>query len=235
MSLPHIKTPEFITQLPSTGEKIAFRPFLVKEEKLLLMAQQGKDEKEILRSVYNILESCIKTPITVTELPVFDVEWLFLQLRSKSVSEEIKLKIKHQKEGCGHSNDVYVNINDITVTKPKDKMNVIDLDGNIGITMRYPTLNMIDPKKFTNDPEVQDIFHLVQQCVVNVFDKDQVYNDFTAEELNNFLESLGQKQFLKISDFFSDVPKVKHKVSFKCANCGDQVDYDLEGLMDFFL
>ena len=114
-------------------------------------------------------------------------------------------------------------------------MNVIDLDGNIGITMRYPTLNMIDPKKFTNDPEVQDIFHLVQQCVVNVFDKDQVYNDFNAEELNNFLESLGQKQFLKISDFFSDVPKVKHKVSFKCANCGDQVEYDLEGLMDFFL
>ena len=84
MSLPQIKTPEFITQLPSTGEKIAFRPFLVKEEKILLMAQQGKDEKEILRAVYNILESCIKTPITVTELPVFDVEWLFLQLRSKS-------------------------------------------------------------------------------------------------------------------------------------------------------
>ena len=121
MALPQIKTPEFITSLPSTGEKIVFRPFLVKEEKVLLMAQQGKDEEEVVRAVYNILESCIKTPMTVTDLPVFDVEWLFLQLRGKSVSEDLDIKLKHGKEGCGGVTDVTININDIEVTKPIEK------------------------------------------------------------------------------------------------------------------
>ena len=192
MSLPQIKTPEFITQLPSTGEKIAFRPFLVKEEKILLMAQQGKDESEIMRAVYSVLESCVKTPITISELPIFDEE----------------------------------------------NSHIIDIDGNIGITMRYPTLNMLDPKKFNETGEgleVQEIFELLRKCVVNVFDKDQVYNDFTPEELNSFLEGLGQNQFLRISDFFQKVPKLRHKVSFKCSKCGEPVEYNLEGLMDFFL
>ena len=238
MSLPQIKTPEFITQLPSTGEKIAFRPFLVKEEKILLMAQQGKDESEIMRAVYSVLESCVKTPITISELPIFDVEWLFLQLRAKSVSEEIKLNLKHQKEECGYTNEVYVNIKDIEVSKPEENSHIIDIDGNIGITMRYPTLNMLDPKKFNETGEgleVQEIFELLRKCVVNVCDKDQVYNDFTPEELNSFLEGLGQNQFLRISDFFQKVPKLRHKVSFKCSKCGEPVEYNLEGLMDFFL
>jgi len=238
MSLPQIKTPEFLTQLPSTGEKIAFRPFLVKEEKILLMAQQGKDESEIMRAVYGVLESCVKTPITISELPIFDVEWLFLQLRAKSVSEEIKLNLKHQKKECGHTNEVYIDIKDIEVSKPEENSHIIDIDGNIGITMKYPTLNMLDPKKFKEAGEgleVQEIFELLRKCVVNVFDKDQVYNDFTPEELNAFLEGLGQNQFLRISDFFQKVPKVRHKVSFKCAKCGEPVEYNLEGLMDFFL
>ena len=235
MALPQIKTPEFVTSLPSTGEKIVFRPFLVKEEKILLMAQQGKDQDEVIRAVYNILESCIKTPMTITDLPVFDVEWLFLQLRGKSVSEDIEVRLKHSKEGCGGVTDVVININDIEVTKPNEKGNIVELEGGLGLTMKYPTLKMVDLKKFEDTPQIQDIFALVQKCVVNVFDKDQVYNDFTPDELQTFLEQLDQKQFMKISDFFTNSPKVRHSVKYKCSKCGEEVEYHLEGLMDFFL
>ena len=144
MALPQIKTPEFITSLPSTGEKIVYRPFLVKEEKVLLMAQQGKDEKEVVRAVYNILESCIKTPMTVTDLPVFDVEWLFLQLRSKSVSEELQVRLKHDKKDCEGTTDVVININDVQVTQLNEKGYIVELEGGLGLTMRYPTLKMLD-------------------------------------------------------------------------------------------
>lgn len=235
MALPQIKTPEFITSLPSTGEKIVFRPFLVKEEKVLLMAQQGKDEKEVVRAVYNILESCIKTPMTVTDLPVFDVEWLFLQLRSKSVSEELQVRLKHNKKDCEGTTDIVININDIQVTQLNEKGHIVELEGGLGLTMRYPTLKMLDIKSFKNDPKIDDIFYLVQNCVVNVFDKDKVYNEFTNEELQNFLEQLDQKQFLKISSFFENTPKIEHSVKYKCQKCGDEVEYKLEGLMDFFL
>ena len=195
MPLPKIVTPEFSTHLPSTGEEIFFRPFLVKEEKILLMAQEGKDPKEIQKAIVHILTECIKTPVVVEELALFDVEWLFLQLRGKSVSEDLEVRLKHSKKECGGVTDIVININDIEVTKPNEKGNIVELEGGLGLTMKYPTLKMVDLQKFQDTPQIQDIFSLVQKCVVNVFDKDQVYNDFTTDELQTFLEQLDQKQF----------------------------------------
>ena len=233
MALPKVTTPEFQTKLPSTQETIYYRPFLVKEEKLLLMAQQGKDQKEILNVVFQILESCLKTPLEVKKLAPFDIEWLFLQLRAKSVGEVIELKLKHMKEECQGTTDVEININDIKVTYPDKKTDVIMMDQNIGVKMRYPSVDMIDPEKF-EDPSVAEIFGLLDKCVVNVFDANQVYNEFTSQELTDFLESLDQKQFQKIVDFFNNTPKVKHTVEYKCTKCGENVKYPLEGLLDFF-
>ena len=233
MALPQLTTPEFQTLLPSTQETIHFRPFLVKEEKLLLMAQQGKDQKEILNVVFQILESCLKTPLEVKKLAPFDIEWLFLQLRAKSVGEVIDLKLKHMKEECQGITDVEMNINDIKVQYPDKKDDVIMMDQNIGVKMRYPSVEMVDPEKF-EDPSIKDIFGLLDKCVVNVFDANQVYNEFTSQELTDFLESLDQKQFQKIVDFFNNTPKVKHTVEYKCAKCGEIVKYPLEGLLDFF-
>ena len=233
MALPKVTTPEFQTELPSTQETIHFRPFLVKEEKLLLMAQQGKDQKEILNVVFQILESCLKTPLEVKKLAPFDIEWLFLQLRAKSVGEVIELKLKHMKEECQGTTDVEININDIKVTYPDKRDDVIMMDQNIGVKMRYPSVDMIDPEKF-EDPSIAEIFGLLDKCVVNVFDANQVYNEFTSQELTDFLESLDQKQFQKIVDFFNNTPKVKHTVEYKCAKCGEIVKYPLEGLLDFF-
>ena len=235
MPLPQITTPEFTTILPSTGERLSFRPFLVKEEKILLMAQEGKDKKEIQRAVINILEECIKTPVTIEDLPLFDIEWLFIQLRSKSVGEVIDLKIKHvENKECLHLNPIEVNLEELEMTKDPKHTNIINITDDIGVTMRYPSLKLVGDK----NPEGLDstaVFNLICDCVLNVFDKDQVYNDFTKEEIDKFIGDLDQKQLLKFMDFFKTMPKVEHTIKYKCEKCGQDVEHKLNGLVDFFI
>ena len=235
MPLPQITTPEFTTILPSTGERLSFRPFLVKEEKILLMAQEGKDKNEIQRAVINILEECIKTPVTIEDLPLFDIEWLFIQLRSKSVGEVIDLKIKHvENKECLHLNPIEVNLEELEMTKDPKHTNVINITDDIGVTMRYPSLKLVGDK----NPEGLDstaVFNLICDCVLNVFDKDQVYNDFTKEEIDKFIGDLDQKQLLKFMDFFKTMPKVEHTIKYKCEKCGQDVEHKLNGLVDFFI
>ena len=235
MPLPQITTPEFTTTLPSTGERLSFRPFLVKEEKILLMAQEGKDKNEIQRAVINILEECIKTPVTIEDLPLFDIEWLFIQLRSKSVGEVIDLKIKHiENKECLHLNPVEVNLEELEMTKDPNHTNIINITDDIGVTMRYPSLKLVGDK----NPEGLDstaVFNLICDCVLNVFDKDQVYNDFTKEEIDKFIGDLDQKQLLKFMDFFKTMPKVEHTIKYKCEKCGQDVEHKLNGLVDFFI
>jgi len=235
MPLPQITTPEFTTTLPSTGEKLSFRPFLVKEEKILLMAQEGKDKNEIQKAVSNILEECIKNPITVEDLPMFDIEWLFIQLRSKSVGEVIDLKIKHiENKECLHLNPIEVNLEELEMTKDPNHKNIIMIDDNIGVTMRYPTLKLLGDK----DPQGLDpskILDIICDCILNVFDKDQVYNEFTKDEIDKFVGDLDQKQLVKFMDFFKTMPKIEHTIKYKCEKCGQDVEHKLNGLVDFFI
>jgi len=235
MPLPQITTPEFTTTLPSTGERLSFRPFLVKEEKILLMAQEGKDKAEIQRAVINILEECIKTPITVEDLPLFDIEWLFIQLRSKSVSEVIDLKIKHvENKECLHLNPIEVNLEELEMTKDPNHTNIINITDDVGVTMRYPSLKLVGDK----NPEGLDsttVFNLICDCVLNVFDKEQVYNDFTKTEIDKFIGDLDQKQLLKFMEFFKTMPKIEHTIKYKCEKCGQDVEHKLSGLVDFFI
>ena len=235
MPLPQITTPEFTTTLPSTGEKLSFRPFLVKEEKILLMAQEGKDKNEIQKAVSNILEECIKNPITVEDLPMFDIEWLFIQLRSKSVGEVIDLKIKHiENKECGHLNPIEVNLEELEMTKDPNHKNIIMINDNIGVTMRYPTLKLLGDK----DPQGLDpskILDIICDCILNVFDKDQVYNEFTKDEIDKFVGDLDQKQLVKFMDFFKTMPKIEHTIKYKCEKCGQDVEHKLTGLVDFFI
>ena len=162
MPLPQITTPEFTTILPSTGEKLSFRPFLVKEEKILLMAQEGKDKNEIQRAVINILEECIKTPITVEDLPLFDIEWLFIQLRSKSVGEEVELRLKHLDDpDCDGVTDVVVNLNEVKVSKPETHSNIVQIDDNLSITMKYPNLTSLNIGDLEN-PDINQMFGLLK-------------------------------------------------------------------------
>ena len=235
MALPNIVTPEFETKLPSNNQTIKFRPFLVKEEKVLLMAGEGKDQKEILATVVNILQNCIITSgVNVLTLPLFDIEWLFLQLRAKSVGEVIELRMRHvQDPECKGETDIQVNVEDIQVTRHKDHNTVINIDSNIGITMKYPSLAEVGNS--LENVTAEQTFEIIEKCVKNVFDSNKVYNDFTHNELKEFIGKLDQKQFKKIIEFFNTFPKLEHKVKYKCAKCGEEVEYTLTGLMDFFL
>ena len=209
MPLPEIVTPEFSTTLPSTGESIFYRPFLVKEEKMLLMAQEGQDRKEITNAVIQILQNCIKTPVEVKQLPLFDVEWLFLQLRSKSVGEVITLNLRHNKEDCQHLNKVELPIEMIKVNKNEDHSNIlmINEETGLGATLRYPTLELTQTIDIENSTS-EDIFNLILISIQNIFDKDKVYNDYTHEELSEFVGELPKEFISKFMKFFATMPKV---------------------------
>jgi predicted Mrr-cat superfamily restriction endonuclease len=236
MPLPEIITPEFQTILPSTGETIFYRPFLVKEEKMLLMAQEGKDKLEITNAVIQILQNCMKTPVEINKLPLFDVEWLFLQLRSKSVGEVITLNLRHNKEGCQHLNKVELPIEKIIVNKTDDHSNIlmIDEESGLGVTLNYPTLEVTQKFNVENHSN-KDIFDLMLVCIKNVFDKEQVYNDFTMEELSKFVGELPKEFVNKVMKFFNTMPRVGYKLEYECEKCKDKITHELNGLMDFFL
>lgn len=237
MPLPNLITPEFETNLPSTKQLIKFRPFLVKEEKILLMAQEGKDNREIVNSVMKILQNCLLTPLEIDKLPMFDIEFLYLQLRAKSVGESIKLYITHaENKECNHNNEFNLKIDDIKVQFNKDHSNIIELKDGVGLEMLYPSLltmqnNNIDIDKM----DVNSIFKIIHSCVKNVFDKENVYNDFTEQELTDFVNNLSPPQFGKIVKFFQTIPKLRHTIKFKCAKCGQEVKHELNSLADFFL
>jgi|TARA_R100000030_G_scaffold99921_1_gene91837 hypothetical protein len=235
MALPILETPEFEATLPSTGESILFRPFLVKEEKILFMALQGGDQNEMMNAVKNILGACVLSPeyFAVENLTMYDVEYLFLKLRGKSVGEQIDLKVKHPDSECNHITEVSINIDDIEVQFPENYSDKIQLTETIGIKMK--------PIGFTSsfdlnldDPSFDDLIAVVAQCVDMLYDDQNVYEDFTQEELVTFLEGLNQSQFAKIQEFFNMSPKLSHTITWTCEKCGETETITVEGLNNFF-
>lgn len=231
MALPSISTPEFITQIPSTGQEVKYRPFLVKEEKILLMALEGEDTNEIQNAVLNILGNCILTPVEVEKLAVFDVEYLFLQLRGKSVGEVINLKVGHTNSQCAHKSDVDLIIDDIKVVGEVADPKIM-LTEEVGVMMRYP--NISDLTRSTGKDDAETLFKLINRCIDYVFDAENVYNDFSESEIEDWINSLNQTQFQKIVDFFQSSPKLEHEVKWKCEKCGEEDSVKLEGLQSFF-
>jgi hypothetical protein len=233
MALPIMATPSFKTIIPSTGEEIEYRPFLVKEEKVLLMALEGADPEEMSAATKKILQSCILSDIDVGGLAAFDIEFLFLRLRAKSVGEVIELKVGHadrEEAGCDHRTEVNINIDDINVNGVSDNK-VIMLTDTVGVKVSYPTFDAV----LKVDPEDKDVaFKLIVDCIDVVFDGDNVYDEFTNEEMSDWLEGLNQKQFDKIADFFNEIPKLSHKVEWKCDACGKTESFEIEGLQSFF-
>lgn len=235
MALPILNSPEFEATIPSTKQKIFFRPFLVKEEKLLFMAMQGGDSKEIQNAVRRILQACIKTEdVDVDKLAVFDIEYLFMQLRGKSVGENIELRLRHRdNEECKYVQDIELNIDDIQVTFPEGHTNTIMITDDIGMKLNYPTMNTIgDASPDAND--MDGIMNIIANSVECVFDKEEVYESFTKKDIVEFIESLSQTQFSKLTEFFSTLPKLTHDITWKCPTCGVEEHVHLEGLDSFF-
>jgi len=236
MPIPLINTPEFETILPSTQQKIFYRPFLVKEEKVLFMALEGGDQNEIVNAVKNVLRSCIITDeVDVEKLAMFDIEYLFLQLRGKSVGEEIQLRMKHINSQCKHVSDVSVNIDDIKVHFNEEVSNKIMLTDKVGIMLNYPSMKTLEKMTEIRKADLDAIVKLIVEHTECIFDEKDVHDQFTNEEITQFVESLNTKQFNKVIEFFDKAPVLKHKIEWTCSACGENDSLELRGLQSFFM
>jgi hypothetical protein len=228
MALPTISTPKYEMEIPSTGQKVSYRPFLVKEEKILMIASESKDVKEMSKAMKNVVGSCLETEIDVDSLTVFDLEYIFLNLRSRSVGETVEVSIKCSH--CDKSTPVTVDLSDVEVTKQKKSDLKIAIQDDIGVVMRYPTVD--DGFDYDNKDPMKSII----RCIDYIYDSKQVYkaSESTPAELNEFIESLSHEHLAKIFKFFEEMPKVKKKIDFKCLHCGEDDSYTAVGMTDFF-
>ena len=238
MPLPKISTPTYELVLPSSGRKIKYRPFLVKEEKILIIALESQDQKQIANSIKSILSNCILTRGTkVDKLSTFDIEYLFLNVRGKSVGEQIEVMVT-----CPDDEKTQVpmsiNIDSIKVEKSKDHKTDIKLDDQYTLKMRYPSLNEFIKTNFSVDEmKVDDTFDLIASCIEQVYSEEESWSsaDCTKKELKEFLEQLDSKQFKMIEKFFETMPKLSHTVTVINPNTKKENEIVLEGLQNFFV
>ena len=238
MPLPKISTPTYELELPSTGKTIKFRPFLVKEEKLLVLALESDDSKEITNAIKAVLKDCIQTRgVKVDTLPTFDIEYLFLNIRGKSVGEDIEVSVLCPDDGETYA-EVQISIDDIKVTKDKNHSNQIKLDDNLMMEMKYPSLDQFVKSnfEFSNDNQVDQSFELIASCIDKVYSADEAWttDDFTKKEVTEFLEQMNSSQFKEIESFFSTMPKLSHEVQVVNPKTKKKSKVTLEGLASFF-
>jgi hypothetical protein len=238
MPLPKISTPSYELELPSTEETIQYRPFLVKEEKLLVIALESEDTKQITTAIKTVIKNCILTKnIKVEALPTFDIEYLFLNIRGKSVGEELEVNII-----CPDDEEtqvpVKINLDDIKVQKNEEHTNKIKIDKSIMMEMKYPSLEQFIKNNFdfTNKNAMDQSFDLIASCIDKIFTEDEVWStaDVTKKELTDFLESMNSSQFKDIEKFFETMPKLSHKIKVKNPKTEVESEVILEGLASFF-
>ena len=240
MPLPKIATPSYELELPSTGKTIQYRPFLVKEEKLLVIALESEDTKQITNAIKAVIRACILTKgVKVESLPTFDIEFLFLNIRGKSVGEEIDVNLI-----CPDDNEtevnVSINLDDIQVQKPEGHSNKIKLDNNLMMELKYPSLNEFIKNNFDpNDAGVnamEQSFDLIGSCISKIYNEDEVWlaADCSKKEINEFLDSMNSNQFKEIESFFETMPKLTHVVNVTNPKTKVKSDVVLEGLASFF-
>ena len=238
MSLPKINVPEYSLVVPSTNEEIKFRPFLVKEEKLLLIAQETSDEQALYGAIKNLIKNCCFEKIDIDKLPLFDVEYIFLQIRAKSVSEIADVKVICPDDGETEV-EVKVDLTEIQVHMDEKHNTKIELTDNIGIVMSYPNLASILLKKKVQDKEesaADQMFSMIQDCMNQIWQGEETFEamDYTDKEKKDFIENLNHNQFEKIQQFFETMPTVKHEVEVTNPNTKVVSKVELEGMNSFF-
>jgi len=239
MPLPKIATPIYELELPSNQKKIRYRPFLVKEEKILIIAMESEDQKQITTAVKKVISNCILSRgIKVEELSTFDIEYLFLNIRGKSVGETVEVLITCPDDGETQV-PVVINLDDIKVQVEEDHSRDIPLDDNLTLRMKYPSLDEFIKTNFSIDGNigVDESFDLIASCVEQIYNEEESWNssDCTKKEMREFIEELSSKQFKEIEKFFETMPKLSHTIKVKNPNTGEESDVVLEGLSSFFL
>ena len=239
MPLPKINTPTYELTLPSNNKKIKYRPFLVREEKILILALESSDAKQISSSIVEIMSDCIETKgVDITKLPSFDIEYLFLNIRAKSVGESVDVIIT-----CPDDNkttvDTTINIDDIKVKKTKGHNSIIKLDDTYSMKLKYPSMQQFIDANFDSDQEgssVTQSLQMLSTCIDMIYDEEESWDasDSTPEELNEFIEQLNTKQFKEVETFFETMPKLEHIVEVTNPKTGKTSKVKLEGLASFF-
>jgi hypothetical protein len=238
MSLPQIEVPKYELTLPSTDQVVQFRPFTVKEEKLLLIAGENENfDTEIVNAVKQVIENCTFNQVKADELPIFDLEYIFLQIRAKSIGEVAKFRVICPDDSKTYG-EVELDLSKIEVHVDDDHDNkiVIDESRNLGIVLKYPTLKSYKNSKSLLTSNVNNVFDILLDCIDHIFDGEKIYNakDSTKEELTSFFESLDQKSFDKIKKFFDKMPKLREETEVTNPVTGVKSKVSFEGLRDFF-
>ena len=235
MALPKHIRPEYSTTIPSTGKRIKYQPFSVKEEKVLVLAAETNDQDEVTNAITNVLERCVTSPadFKVSELALFDIEYLFLKARSKSAGEKIKLNITDPNDET-FTVEHEINIDKIIIDRNEEHTDLISISDNTMIKMRYPDISFFE--EGINTDNINETTTLVGRCISQIVIEEEVYNseDMSPGELNEWLDGLTTEEFQKIAKFFKTMPKLRHTFTLKNTNTGKDFTVVLEGLADFF-
>tara|TARA_B100000900_G_C20436133_1_gene657052 strand:+ start:180 stop:893 length:714 start_codon:yes stop_codon:yes gene_type:complete len=237
MALPKIETPSYTMVLPSREGEIKFRPFTVKEEKILMMAQETGEQKDIVMAMSDVIESCTYGELKCKDLPIFDLEYIFLQLRAKSVGEIAKIKVLCPDDMKTYT-EVEVDLTEVDVHVDDSHKNeiVIDEKRKLGVVFNYPTLNTYNVSKNIDNVKTQDVFDLIYACVDHIYEGDKIYpgKDSTLEEKKEFFDSINQNNLVDIRKFFDTLPTVKYEVEIENPKTKVKNTVTLRGLQDFF-
>lgn len=236
MALPKLNSaPKYELTVPSTGKQTYFRPFLVKEQKVLLIAYESKDRKQVIKAILDTIEACVDENIEVNKLTTFDVDYIFTQIRSKSVGEKVDLRVKCTH--CETMNDIQVNLEDIKVDNVEGTK-IIKLNDEISVSLRYPSYSQLmkSQKFFDTSSETETVMEIIISCMESVMTEEENISlkDESREEIVRFLDSMTSEQFEKISDFVQSMPTMTHDVHFKCTSCTEENNVVLRGIDDFF-
>jgi len=236
MALPKLTTPTYELEIPSTDEKIKYRPFLVKEEKILMMALESKSSGDITQAVKDIVSECTFNKVNIDLMPMFDVEYIFLNIRSKSVGEVSKLKILCPDDKKTYA-DVELDLNKVNVQVGEDHTNKIELGNGMGMIMKYPSIDSFKDSGI-RDINASNMLEVISTCILQIFEEEgkKVYDpkDQTQKELTDFIEQLNTKQFKDVQKFFDTMPKLKHEITVKNPKTKIESKITLSGLNDFF-
>ena len=236
MPLPINLAPKYQITLPVSNQTIEYRPFIVKEEKILLLAAESKDEKQISSAIKQVVENCTFGSLDVNALATADLEYLFINLRARSAGETANPNIKCAK--CEKTVGISVDLTKVQVKKKDKFSNKIQLSNSVGIILKYPTYEMLSGYRFTEGkkPTLDENFELIAKCIDKIYDEKSVYEakDYSTKEMKEFLESLTQSVFMKITSFFEDMPRLEHEVQYECPACKHSETITLTGIQDFF-
>ena len=240
MALPMMNTPTYTMVVPSSGVSVRYRPFLVKEEKALLIAQQSEDVITMIETLKKVVKSCVQDQLDVEKLATFDLEYMFTQIRGKSVGETVDLifacDTDHGDQNEKAKSTVTIDLSTLTVEKSADHTSKIELFGNVGVVMKYPTVDVIKKLEGFDTTDLDTVFDIMALSIDYIYDGEELFHakEQNKQELLNFIENLTSDQFLKIQQFFETMPKIRKEIEYDCPVCNRHHVKVLEGLQSFF-